>query len=133
MTFRGSPELPARNLITNKMGGALSIKAPCQARVGAGETYTLSGLWVPGRGPGKTWMRTVAGLAASLPRMCGHESAAMRALLLPRGLLMSMGPGDKSPGRCVWMWVPEALMAQGGQFALVLRFTPPKSLMRWLH
>lgn len=47
--------------------------------------------------------------------------------------MVNMGPGVKSPGRCVWMWVPEALMAQGGQFVLILRFAPPKSLMKSLH
>lgn len=31
---------------------------------------------------------------------------------------MSTRPGDKSPGRCAWMWMWGAAMAQGGQLAV---------------
>lgn len=65
--------------------------------MGEPESLYRRGLRVSaGKEPGKIWMITVAGFAASLPRLCQRQSAAM---------LMSTGPGDKSPRRYVYVGV----------------------------
>lgn len=51
---------------------------------------------MPGKEPGKIWTITVEEFAVSLPRLCERQSAAM---------LMSTGPGDKSPRRYVYVGV----------------------------
>lgn len=66
---------------------------------------------MPGKEPGKIWTITVEEFAVSLPRLCERQSAAM---------LMSTGPGDKSPRRYVYVYVGEAecYMADGRRWVV---------------